>query len=337
MIQLEHAQLRARIERLAAGAQRKIAAVACVSDDSHIKFGAGDTLIVDASTEQIASGACSARVLADALNRGAKVYSLPRLHATLMVLDNTVVSSSANLSDVPSTPLKEIGIISDDAPLVRDALLALDNLAKQAQPVDKRFVERLRKVKRATGQAKRKRRQAKSRPPAAGKLTFMEALQASSPLLGDFVFMMTEGKASLTDRRIKAGAKKKGSQLPPPDKWAWFEYDADGYPGELLKLFVEQGFKILSLTVESDEDSIQRAVALSPYCLVYVNHVRIGDKIVINCIKDKRTPFKLGVRIAKTFCTSLTAALQADPKLGKKLFKSRGWVFKPREIVHIIR
>ncbi len=187
--------------------------------------------------------------------------------------------------------------------------------------------------------AKRARaRQAKSRPPAAAKPTFMEALQAGSPLLDDFVFMMTEGKASLTDRRIKASSKKKRGQLPPSDNWAWFEYDADGYPSKLFqRLFVEQGFKILSLTVESDEESLQRAVTLSPYCLVYVNQVRIGDKIVINCIKDKRTPFKLGVKIAKTFCTSLTNALQSDPKLGHKFFKSQGWVLKAKDIARLYK
>ncbi|MBN1890314.1 MAG: hypothetical protein JW850_20135 [Thermoflexales bacterium] len=200
------------------------------------------------------------------------------------------------------------------------------------------MIQREHSKPRARSQAKRATgRQVKSRPPAA-KLTFVEALQASSPLLDDFVFMMTEGKASLTDRRIKASTKKKQGPLPPSDKWAWFEYDAGEYPVKLFqKLFVKQGFKILNLTVESDEEGLQRAVALSPYCLVYVNHVRIGDKIVINCIKDERTPFKLGVKIAKTFCASLSAALQADPKLGKKLFKSQGWVFKAKEMAKIIR
>lgn len=213
--------------------------------------------------------------------------------------------------------------------------------AKRTKELDKRAKAKHTResAKRAKERAKAKRRPAKSRPPKPkfAKPTFIEALQTGSPLLDDFVFVMTEGKASLTDRRIKASAKKKQGPLPPPDKWAWFEYDAAGYLGGLAKLFVKQGFKILSLTVESDESSIQRAAALSPYCLVYVNQVRIGNKIVINCIKDKRTPFTLGAKMAKSFCASLTKALQADPKLGRKLFRKQGWVVKPQDIAQIIR
>lgn len=68
MLRVEGPKLWASIEHLAINARRKIAAVAYVSDDSLIRFRRGDTLIVDAYDEQIASGATSASVLADAVS-----------------------------------------------------------------------------------------------------------------------------------------------------------------------------------------------------------------------------------------------------------------------------
>src|SRR5438067_13355122 len=67
------------------GENRKKAAVAYVGTDSFLRFGKGDTLVVDASEESIVAGRTSASVLKRAMNRGAQVYSVSRLHAKVIL------------------------------------------------------------------------------------------------------------------------------------------------------------------------------------------------------------------------------------------------------------
>ncbi len=333
MIRLESSKLWVCIEQLATNAQCKMAAVAYVSDSSRIKFTRGDTLIVDASDKQIASGATSARVLIDAFNGGVKLYSLPNLHAKLMVLDNIVVVGSTNISDLSVTALKEAGIISDSPQLVAEALATIDNLKRGAQRVDRRFINRISRIKviRTGGDGQ---------PSGNGqsKPTLLEAFETNSPLLDDFVFMMLEGEATLTSRQIREAAKKKRIKLPASDRWKWYQFDSDEYPDKLFqKLFVKRRFKILGLVVESQNDRVQRAVELEPYCLIYVNHVRIGRSIAFNCLVDKRTPFKISTKSTKPICTELTRALQSTPALGKKLFKSNGWIVTMKDIAELLQ
>ena len=333
MIQLESSKLWVSIEQLATNAQRKVAAIAYVSDDSRIKFTRGDTLIVDASDKQIASGATSARVLIDAFNGGVKLYSLSNLHAKLMVLDDTVVIGSTNISDLSVTALKEAGIISNSPQLVAEALATVDNWKRKAQRVDKRFINRIRriKVRRAGGDGPTPRN-------GLSKLTLLEAFETNSPLLDDFVFMMLEGEATLTNRQIREAAKKKQIKLPPSDRWEWYQFESDEFPDKLFQeLFVKRKFKILSLVVESQNDKVQRAVEIEPHCLIYVNHVRVGRSIAFNCLVDKRTPFKIGAQSTKAFCAELTRALQSTPAFGKKLFKSNGWIVAMKNIAEILR
>ena len=98
MTSIETTNLWDKIEQLGRAAKSKMAAVAYVSDETRIIFGKNDVLICDASDKQIACGATSARVLAAALARGAKLYSLPDLHAKLFVFDNHTMVGSNNVS-----------------------------------------------------------------------------------------------------------------------------------------------------------------------------------------------------------------------------------------------
>src|SRR5688572_7885217 len=87
-----------RLRELAKSAHRKHAAIAYVTDDRFVVFGEGDVLITDASDGAITSGQTSATVLKAALKRGAKIVSIPGLHAKLYVFDRYAIIGSANLS-----------------------------------------------------------------------------------------------------------------------------------------------------------------------------------------------------------------------------------------------
>src|SRR5262249_8035371 len=121
-----------RLEHLARRSP-KTAAVAYVSD-STIRFGKGDVLITDASRRAIQTGQTSATALVVAQKRGAAVYSLPRLHAKLLLTGAAAFIGSSNLSH-SSRQLLEAGIITTDRGLrsrVRQYLNRLQKLAGRA-------------------------------------------------------------------------------------------------------------------------------------------------------------------------------------------------------------
>lgn len=86
------------VGKLARKNRPAFAAFAYVSSDTHMKFAAGDVLVCDASDGANASSQTSARVLRDAVERGAEVFSSPGLHAKAMVLGRDAIVGSANMS-----------------------------------------------------------------------------------------------------------------------------------------------------------------------------------------------------------------------------------------------
>ncbi len=73
-------------------------AIAYYSADSHLRFGRGDAIIVDASTKAIETLQTSPKVLLAAARRGTAVYSHPRLHCKVILADKYAIVGSAYLS-----------------------------------------------------------------------------------------------------------------------------------------------------------------------------------------------------------------------------------------------
>lgn len=125
----------------------KMAAVAYVSSDQIIKFGNGDTLITDASDETIAAGQTRARVLEAAFRLGATLYSLPNLHAKIMVLGDTAVIGSANISSNSANGLAEVGWITDQPAEVQEARTLIERLIARSVPIDQAFITRILNIR----------------------------------------------------------------------------------------------------------------------------------------------------------------------------------------------
>lgn len=109
-----------------------IAAIAYVSALNHFRFEAGDTLLCDASEEKIAGGATDARALRSLTDRGVLVYSIPKLHAKVLVCGDIAVIGSANLSDHSATASHECALVTDRAD-VRRQLIAYINRLKDGR------------------------------------------------------------------------------------------------------------------------------------------------------------------------------------------------------------
>ncbi len=125
----------------------KIAAVAYVSSDQIIKFGNGDTLITDATDETIAAGQTRARVLEAAFRLGATLYSLPNLHAKIMVFGDTAVIGSANISSNSANALAEVGWVTDQPAEVQEARTLIERLVARAVPIDQAFITRILNIR----------------------------------------------------------------------------------------------------------------------------------------------------------------------------------------------
>lgn len=121
----------------------KRAAVAYVASDADVAFQEGDVLVVDACDTNISCGQTDASVLQRAFDRGAEIYSLPKLHGKVFLFGSTAVIGSANLS---SSGLIEAGLITDDHVIVAGIASLIDEMTKLAEIVDERFLRRILKI-----------------------------------------------------------------------------------------------------------------------------------------------------------------------------------------------
>jgi hypothetical protein len=151
------------IERLASDSRKKQAAVAYVTTDRLVRFGCGDVLITDASDQSIAAGQTSAKIVSEANRRGAEVYSLPGLHAKVLLLDGVAVIGSANVSESSVTSLVEASWITDSPVAVGMVNAMLQQLIGIAQRVDEAFISRISGIPVAPRIALESRRQTSPR------------------------------------------------------------------------------------------------------------------------------------------------------------------------------
>ncbi len=134
------------ITKLAKAAAVRRAAIAYVTDLTSIRFRAGDTLVVDASNNAIASGSTDASTLSKVMSAGTDVYSIHGLHAKVIRLDNIVVVGSGNLSRRSRDELIEAAIISDDEKLVAQVDAFIDALCKSGTRLTEKSIERLLRI-----------------------------------------------------------------------------------------------------------------------------------------------------------------------------------------------
>lgn len=106
----------------------------------------GDVLVTDASDHAIAAGHTSAYVLQNALTRRAQLYSLPGLHAKVMVLGDTAVIGSANISNSSAGGLVEAAWVTNASGAVGMAVALIAKLAAEAVPIDAAFLRRILKL-----------------------------------------------------------------------------------------------------------------------------------------------------------------------------------------------
>jgi len=128
---------------------RKRAAIAYVSSERYLDFSKGDVLVCDASDQAIGCGETSASVLKRFWEQGVELYSLPNLHAKVVVFGDQdyVLVGSANLSVSSAESLRELVLLSDASQIISQAVAFIHILKRSAIPIDAGFISRISEIK----------------------------------------------------------------------------------------------------------------------------------------------------------------------------------------------
>lgn len=133
-----------RLEECFRNSETRKAAIAYVSNDSQLRFNAGDQLVVNASDAAIQSGATCAKLLKAAWERGAELFCCESLHAKTILFDKSwAYAGSANLSSNSRSNLNELGVISNAPEAVVRIERFIQQLIDQSQPIGEEFISRI--------------------------------------------------------------------------------------------------------------------------------------------------------------------------------------------------
>lgn len=104
------------------------------------KLKRGDTIVVDMSIGAVRQGVTNPREIRTLIARGVKVFSRGSLHAKFLVIDKTLIASSANASQNSKDILDEAGIITTDPAAVRRANDFFEKLC--TEPVGNEYLKK---------------------------------------------------------------------------------------------------------------------------------------------------------------------------------------------------
>lgn len=135
-----------KVRKLTQRARRVHAAVSYVTTLKYLSLKRGDTLIVDASHRAIQSGETSAKVLWR-LRHNVRLFSLPGLHAKIVLADDRVVVGSANASESSAVKLFESAVLTDCPTTVSQTKAFLFRLEQLAIPLDFQRLQELSAIK----------------------------------------------------------------------------------------------------------------------------------------------------------------------------------------------
>jgi phosphatidylserine/phosphatidylglycerophosphate/cardiolipin synthase-like enzyme len=142
----------------------------------------GDSIVVDMSIGAVRQGVTDPREIRTLVRRGVKAFSGGSLHAKFLLVDNTLIVSSANISHNSKEVLDEAGVITTDSATVRRASEMFDKLC--TEPIGKEYLKtciaEYRPPKFKAAGEHRPSRSKRSRRIVEAKLWFLGGLKALS-------------------------------------------------------------------------------------------------------------------------------------------------------------
>ena len=305
-----------RIAKLASKSNRRMAAIAYATNERAIRFGEGDTLIVDASEQAVACGQTSALLLKHAYQNGAKIYSLAGLHAKVLLLDDVAVIGSANLSSSSANELVEAAILTDHPAAVATTRAFIEAVMKKAAPVDGKDLVRL-------GSIKVNRRFLRATVRAAAK-------QVSIPVAAHRTWLasvtrLDESRFEDESERAERGLEEARQLLNKKSSDAnWIRYPSD--QTRFVKE-AKQGDSVIQIWNESHKDKIPAAVYFhtpilmrrrEPTCIrIYLEEAASSERTALTwrqflrLTKQVGLPFKVSPHSLRVIPDNYSDALAA--------------------------
>jgi len=100
----------------------------------------GDTLVVDMSLGTVRRGETNPSEIRRLIKRGVQVFTRARLHAKFLIAGNTLIASSANVSNWSRTMLDEAGVLTTDVAAVKRARAFLESIC--TEPVREKYLKK---------------------------------------------------------------------------------------------------------------------------------------------------------------------------------------------------
>ena len=214
---LANDELWREIERRVGNAKRVLAAVAYFGGGGAklLPLKRGDSIVVDMSIGAVRQGITNPSEIRTLMGRGVKVFSRGSLHAKFLLVDKTLIASSANASHNSREILDEAGIITTDPAAVRRASDFFDKLC--TEPVGKEYlrtcIAEYRPPKFKPAVERRQPRSKRSRRVVEAKLWF----------IGGLVTLNLTDDARESIERIEQRHEKK-LKRPEQTEITWIRY-----------------------------------------------------------------------------------------------------------------
>ncbi len=220
MIEILSDGLWKKARAIASRAPQRKAAIAFVTSDL-IGFKAGDLLITDASEPVVRSGTTDAKLLLKLHKRGVKVMSCPNLHAKALLLGDTALVGSSNLSVSSRDRLVEAAILTDSFSAVSGVASFIEQLCQQSIELKLDALRSLAQIKVqrrgfVPGQPSSRKRKAKVAP--LGKSTWLVGVV-------EFDRVLNKPEKKATEDAQKTLAKSHGAD---EDSFTWIRWSGNG-------------------------------------------------------------------------------------------------------------
>jgi hypothetical protein len=131
------------IERRVPKANQVLAAVAYFGSggSDFLPLRKGDQLVVDLSERAVKQGVSDPREIKRLLKRGGRVFTRAWLHAKVVVIDNVVLTTSANVSHNARQLLEEAAVLTDSPTAVQAAKNFITRMC--SEPVSERYLKEI--------------------------------------------------------------------------------------------------------------------------------------------------------------------------------------------------
>jgi hypothetical protein len=184
-----------------------------------VPLGRGDFVIVDGSDEALERGSTHPDALAEWLQAGVQVRSLPDLHAKVILLSSgaadTAIIGSANASQHSNDVLLEAAVVTDDPKACAALSRQLDlwTPASVSELVDRVWLDRARRIYREPRPSRRPRRPLRFRADRTATL-WLGTIQSTNAALS----VATQAVFEQAVRRYDQVGEVEWWQLEPGDE-----------------------------------------------------------------------------------------------------------------------